>query len=65
MQNTRSWDTQIDNKELDISLVEKRKQLCSDCEYFNNVLKICNQCGCFMPIKIRMGNIVSCPKGKW
>lgn len=42
----------------------ERYKICEACDRFNSTLKICKECGCFMPAKV-MIPIVSCPLGKW
>jgi len=43
---------------------EKRMEICKSCDRFQDTVKICKECGCFMPIKVKF--IASeCPLGKW
>jgi hypothetical protein len=42
---------------------ETRYNLCKSCSSFT-ALKTCSECGCIMPLKIKIAN-VSCPLGKW
>jgi hypothetical protein len=42
---------------------EQRYEICNGCEHFT-ALKTCRECGCIMPLKIKLTN-VSCPIGKW
>jgi hypothetical protein len=39
-------------------------KICKECDRFDNKLKICEVCHCFMPIKTKLP-IASCPLGKW
>jgi hypothetical protein len=43
---------------------ENRKELCNDCEYYSSVVKICEKCHCFIPMKMRLA-WQSCPIDKW
>lgn len=55
-------------KHPETSLSKYRYSFCEQCESFNNVFKICNECNCFMPLKVRIPESlhkISCPKGKW
>lgn len=45
-------------------LKPQRYQICKSCDRFNNMLKLCGECGCFMPMKTLMKN-ESCPLNKW
>jgi hypothetical protein len=42
---------------------EARYDICKGCTAFT-VLKTCKECGCIMPLKVKMAN-ASCPLGKW
>jgi hypothetical protein len=52
------------------SFAENKKQgkikldICKQCESFDNTLKVCKVCHCFMPAKTRLPGQV-CPVGKW
>jgi hypothetical protein len=41
-----------------------RYTICKSCDNFNLLLKICNKCGCFMPVKVKVLNS-ECPLKKW
>ena len=43
---------------------KERMAICKQCDKFNNTLKLCEICKCFMPVKTRLDN-VSCPLEKW
>ena len=64
----KSWIEQRQEKreaELEnISYAKKRYEICKQCTLFNNTLKICNDCKCFLPLKVRV-KWVYCPIGKW
>ena len=43
--------------------VKKRYDICKQCDKFTEE-KLCFQCGCFMPLKVRKIDAY-CPLGKW
>jgi len=43
---------------------EERYSLCKACPKFNAGVKTCQECGCFMPAKVRL-KLATCPIGKW
>ena len=45
-------------------IAQNRYDICKSCEHFNMEMKICNQCGCFMKIKVKMPGAF-CPVNKW
>jgi len=49
-------------------LSKKRYSICKTCKSFNSTTKICKECNCFMPLKVRIPlwlHKIQCPKGKW
>ena len=59
------WEDSRFRTEIEVSTIESRKEICSRCPYLSK-LKMCSQCGCFMPMKIRLGGFgVKCPLNKW
>ena len=42
----------------------ERYSTCTSCERFNNKLKMCRECNCFMIAKCAMEHAY-CPLGKW
>lgn len=44
--------------------VEKRLEICSNCEKYNSEAKRCTVCGCFMLVKANI-QTSECPDGKW
>ena len=57
-------DTRNDEP-LDDSLTLKvRYRTCQLCPYFDQEKKLCDDCGCFMPIKVQFKKY-ACPQGKW
>lgn len=42
---------------------EDRYKICKSCDQLNK-LKLCKQCGCFMPLKTKIA-VVNCPLNKW
>jgi hypothetical protein len=45
-------------------VARERYTICKSCDEFNNILKTCKQCGCFMPAKSTVA-YASCPINKW
>lgn len=43
---------------------EIRMEICKECDRFNGLLKVCKECGCFMPGKTLLKG-ASCPLNKW
>ena len=43
---------------------QERFNICKNCSELKLPLYQCNQCGCFMKIKVKIKN-VSCPLQKW
>ena len=41
-----------------------RLETCRDCSSFQKTLRMCKECGCFMPAKARAIDS-DCPKNKW
>lgn len=41
-----------------------RLDVCNGCDYFNKTVKMCKQCGCYMPAKSMFAS-ASCPEEKW
>lgn len=63
--DARPWhllDPQKYTKEEDLG--EKRYAICQQCPELNNTTKQCKQCGCFMPLKVKLEN-AECPLSKW
>jgi hypothetical protein len=46
-----------------VELQEQRYEICKTCDSFT-ALKTCRECGCIMPLKIKI-NSASCPLEKW
>ena len=42
---------------------KERMAICEECPNFTRI-KTCTECGCFMPIKVRLP-MMKCPAGKW
>ncbi len=43
----------------------RKISICETCEYFNDRLRICNLCGCFMDIKTKSADNSGCYANKW
>jgi hypothetical protein len=59
-QEDQQNDQPVDNENQLIS----RYLTCKTCENFNNILKVCKACNCFMPLKVQIKKS-KCPEGKW
>jgi hypothetical protein len=42
----------------------RRKSICSSCEFFNKEQDRCTKCGCYMAVKAYL-KASNCPIGKW
>jgi hypothetical protein len=47
-----------------LTVARERYAICKSCDEFNDTVKLCKQCGCFMPAKSTVA-YTSCPIGKW
>lgn len=45
-------------------VAKNRYSICKDCDKFQSTIKICKECGCFMPAKITFA-MSYCPLDKW
>ena len=45
-------------------IINKRKQICNSCDYYNKAQDRCTKCGCFMAVKTYL-RASSCPLKKW
>ena len=43
---------------------KERLSICKTCEFYIKSVRMCKDCGCFMPAKAKIANI-RCPKDKW
>ncbi len=41
-----------------------RMDICRQCPHMQQVMRICQSCGCFLPAKVKFA-MSSCPKSKW
>jgi hypothetical protein len=48
----------------DKELIEKRLEICNQCEWLHKRLQKCRKCGCFMHLKSTLKQ-ATCPLGKW
>jgi hypothetical protein len=62
---TRPWDLLNPNepKSLDED-ARARLDICEECPELIGLTKQCKQCGCLMPLKVKLKN-AECPLGKW
>jgi hypothetical protein len=45
-------------------VAKERMAICESCDFYRSSSQICEQCGCFMPLKTTMSNL-KCPIDKW
>lgn len=63
--STRPWDVLDPNTEwTKKEISDSRFDICSKCPELIKLSKQCKQCGCFMPLKVKM-KLSECPIGKW
>jgi hypothetical protein len=43
---------------------KERLEICKSCSSYKNNISMCMECGCIMPLKVKIKN-ASCPKDKW
>jgi hypothetical protein len=43
---------------------QERYLICTNCELFESSTKMCKDCWCFMPAKVKLA-VVECPQLKW
>ena len=48
----------------EINKAKDRYQICKACDKFNNIIKTCSICNCFMPLKTQFDRS-KCPENKW
>lgn len=41
-----------------------RMEICKRCPAFDQTLRRCRDCGCFMPAKVQI-DVAMCPQGRW
>jgi tRNA(Ile2) C34 agmatinyltransferase TiaS len=58
----------LTNREIPIFTSRKvqieRLNVCNLCEHYVKERKLCELCGCHMPLKVKIKQL-NCPKGKW
>lgn len=53
-----------ERKVYSVDFAVKRYEICKQCDRFNKKFLFCEECKCFMPVKVRLKQ-VSCPLQKW
>ena len=43
---------------------EDRVNACKKCDQYSSKIKVCLQCGCFIPAKVKL-TMATCPLDKW
>ena len=62
---TRPWDLINPNvPRVDEFVAKERMDICLKCPELIGPTKQCKQCGCLMPLKVKLEN-AECPLGKW
>jgi len=46
------------------SFAERRYEICKGCDKFRPQVRQCKECGCVMPVKVRIAD-ATCPFDKW
>lgn len=41
-----------------------RMDICRECPYMQDIMRVCKRCGCFLPAKVKFA-MSSCPVSKW
>lgn len=63
--DARPWDIiNPQSDKVDKVVADERLEHCLGCEHLFAPTKQCRQCGCFMPLKVRLAE-AECPIGKW
>lgn len=58
---------EADEKAIEDGVLEyakRRYKICKECTEFNNIVKVCTECYCFIPTKVLIKE-VNCPLGRW
>ena len=50
--------------EYESKIADERMKICKDCDKYNTLLLICNQCTCYLPAKTKCIEC-KCPQNKW
>jgi hypothetical protein len=62
---TRPWDLLNPNEPRSLDAeAQARLDICGECPELVGLTKQCKQCGCVMPMKVKLKN-AACPLGKW
>ena len=57
-------DLLFSNNYIDENIQKNRLDICLSCDRLFNLTKQCKECGCVMPMKVKLKD-ASCPIGKW
>ena len=61
----KSWlEVEWDVPNMDFEKGKERMIICSDCDSYRKSVRLCNECNCFMPVKV-LFHKQECPLGKW
>ena len=61
--NIEERNKKFERENEDDPLAKSRYDICKQCEHLTK-LKFCDECYCFMPVKVRIKG-VECPLKKW
>jgi hypothetical protein len=62
---TRPWDMLRKNADrASVDQSSSRLEICLNCKSFIHITKQCGECGCIMPLKVKLSE-ATCPLGKW
>lgn len=62
---TRPWDfINPDTEYMSKEDADARYSICLECPSLGQVAKVCSECKCFMPAKVKLA-LAKCPVGKW
>jgi len=60
----KPWDLLSPANYISDEIAGSRYTICKQCPKFNQGVKTCQECGCFMPAKTKLDG-ATCPIGKW
>jgi hypothetical protein len=47
-----------------VQIAQERYSMCKVCPQFNSTVKMCTNCGCIMPMKVKLRH-AECPELNW
>ncbi len=65
LDTTRPWDLlNTTTERATDDLAKNRLTICEECDRLTKVTKQCKECGCIMPLKVKLKK-ATCPLSKW